>query len=149
MTDRFRTAPLGENPPLDLAGAIYLCSGGIGMLNCWVVAENRGFRNFGLCLRSGLQLRSFPKRPPQFNYKKLSFTPGPLFVVVKSMSLRRDLIALEPTDRLRYIPEFQTLGPTERPVAQLLLPAPDESSIGQSMQLSILAHEATAQLVAD
>ena len=159
MNERFRAAPIGDNPPLDFAGVCRLMrqaggsggqrivawgSGGEGVARwCEGVRENLDLKfeisNFRL------QISDFKSQIPEFRVN----------LIVESV--RRDRIAVEGSNctgdpreqtACQTIPELLAAAiqrakaadaAAGRPAVDICLPALDESALGQLFQMMILA----------
>lgn len=143
VTDRFRTAPPGNNPSLDFAGFRHL------------LAERRGIQSYAIDCPTAL-------RPLAAWWQAATATSEAgehLLIQWLSGSVRRDRLRVTmpageaPSGRKkmieRYLPDVATATAdavrTERtarglPTAVVRLPTVDEATVGQLLQLQMIAH---------
>ena len=141
MNERFRTAPIGDNPPLDFAAVCELMKRHTGTSARRFVGRGRG----------GEAVARWCERAD-----RKSEIPG-LRINLVVESVRRDRIVIEPVnssvnslDRLvgKTLPELDAAAfdaaraaaaAADRPAVEIHLPALDESALGQLFQMLILA----------
>jgi hypothetical protein len=141
VADRFRTAPSGDNPSLDLLGCLHL------------LAERRGIHQIAIDCPTGLQ-------PLAKRWEAASGTSEPdhqLLIQWLSSSVRRDRLRVTmpageaPSGRTktleRYLPDVaSTAADAIRkdrmaaglPTAVIKLPTVDESTVGQLLQMRMI-----------
>jgi hypothetical protein len=156
MTDCFRSAPLGNNPPLDLVGVKTLTYS--DFMRVQFRSNDRGLMRLSTWCSSNSFLRSkyqervtgWRTRKPRPSFKFGRSRPPIKFleVDVGSESLRRDWVL---PVRLTDQPHPREISGWQRRsdlivVATLDLSSPDEAAIGQWIQMSSLAGETDARL---
>jgi hypothetical protein len=142
LTDRFRAAPVGDNLPLDFAGCAQL------------LAERRGIRGWSIdCPAELNSLARWWRRGNAY-----CETDAHLLIHWLTASVRRDRLRVTmpageaPSGRKktldRYLPEVSSVAAeavrNERaadglPTAVVRLPTVDESTVGQLLQMRMIA----------
>jgi glucose-6-phosphate isomerase len=152
MSERFRTAPIGDNPPLDFAAVCELLKQRGRTMAIRFVGRSRGARAVARwCdeLFGNSDLRS------EISSLKSEISNLPINLIVESV--RRDRIVIEPLDSIddplgqlvgKALPELDAAAldtartaaaAADRPVVEIHLPALDESALGQLFQMLVLA----------
>ena len=152
MSERFRSAPIGDNPPLDFAAVCELMKQHAGNSARRFLGRGRGAEAVarwcdGLFRNSDLR--------SEISNLKSEISDLQINLIVESV--RRDRIVIEPgvseSDPFAHLigktlPEldaaaFETTrtaaAAADRPVVEIRLPALDESALGQLFQMLILA----------
>jgi glucose-6-phosphate isomerase len=153
MSERFRTSPIGDDPPLDLAGVCTLNSQKYGAVRARFAPWGRGLAaaaNWCQRLSGGITNLKSEISDSRFEISDLTIN-----LIVESV--RRDRIAiasnvldddpLTPATR-QTLPDLQTAviaaakaasAAAGRPAIDIRLPALDESSLGQLFQMMALS----------
>lgn len=146
MADRFRTAPVGDNVPLDFAGC------------CYLLAERRAIRELSIVCPAELNSLARWWRGGDASCE----TDPQLLVQWLATSVRRDRLRVTmpageaPSGRKktldRYLPDV-SLATAEAvrneraacglPTAIVRLPTVDESTVGQLLQMRMIADQCT------
>ena len=159
MSERFRTAPIGDNPPLDLAGVFALMEQKCGIARGRFVPWGRGLAaaaNWCQRLSGGITNLKSEISKPLSEISNSRFEISDLTINLIAESVRRDRIAtasnvvdddpLTPPPH-QTLPDLQTaaisaakaaLAVAGRPAIDIRLPALDESSLGQLFQMILL-----------
>jgi glucose-6-phosphate isomerase len=160
MNERFRTAPIGDNPPLDLAGVFEQLKRKGGAVTSRFVPWGRGLAaaaNWCQRLSDGITNLNSEKSNPLSEIPDSRFEISDLTINLIVESVRRDRIAIASNvlndDPLtppphQILPDIQTaaisaakaaLAAAGRPAIAIRLPALDESSLGQLFQMMALS----------
>jgi glucose-6-phosphate isomerase len=152
MSERFRTAPIGDNPPLDFAAVCELMKQHAGTSARRLVGRGRGGEAVARWC-DGL-FRNSDLRSEISDFKSASSN---LQINLIVESVRRDRIVIEAVDSIddslgqlvgKTLPELDAAAfdsartataAAGRPAVEIHLPALDESALGQLFQMLILA----------
>jgi glucose-6-phosphate isomerase len=173
MKERFRSAPIGDNPPLDFAGILELSRRrGHGIARPRFFASNRGAAAVAEWCQalsqsedSRSQISDFESQTSNLKIQILDSDMDHLGLTVNLIvgSVRRDRIAVEPvaanatslSEVGKTLPELNAdaidsakaaSAPAGRPTVDIKLPALDELSLGQLFQMLIIASVLEARL---
>jgi hypothetical protein len=134
MNQRLQVAPPGDNPPLDLAGAWFLCGG--GPCGIWPTAAPRGMQLARQWCHASFQLhrsRREPNRRRQYPHRLFRLD-------VDVATARRDIVTQPESS------PFLRLAPKRAPQTKLVMACADEVSLGQWMQMALLSREVEVRL---
>jgi glucose-6-phosphate isomerase len=160
MSERFRTAPIGDNPPLELAGVCALMKQKHGAVKARFVPWGRGLAaaaNWCQRLSGGITNLKSEISNPLSEISDSRFEISDLTINLIVESVRRDRIPIASNvlndDRLtppprQTLPDLQAAAiaaakaasaAAGRPAIDIRLPALDESSLGQLIQMMALS----------
>ncbi|HKD35998.1 MAG TPA: hypothetical protein VKB78_04335 [Pirellulales bacterium] len=163
MNERFRAAPIGDNPPLDFAGIVDLVRRGSEIVSCRFVASSRAAAVVAeSCARIMDGQTNRRTLTPALSRQGRGSDPE-LIINLVAESLRRDPIRIagegvnDPLHPLagKSLPELSAaafksakaeLRAAGRPSVDIRLPALDEFSLGQLFQMLIIARVLEAKL---